>query len=228
METRNGLIKALGKNRVKMIDDILISDYINIEHWDYDSSQEDPEPTDSKDTDPIDHENIIEDYTDNFKLYFLMAESRSEPDKDPLIIWLQGGPGCSSMLGLYTENGPYNFKFDKDHVKDPFELVKNKFSWNNAANVMYVDQPIGTGFSFTDSWSAFRMTEDQVAEDFYIFIHNFLLKYPKFQGREIFLTGESYAGHYIPVIARTLQLKDDPWINLAGLAIGNGWVDPFY
>ena len=157
-----------------------------------------------------------------------MAESRSEPDKDPLIIWLQGGPGCSSMLGLYTENGPYNFKFDKDHVKDPFELVKNKFSWNNAANVMYVDQPIGTGFSFTDSWSAFRMTEDQVAEDFYIFIHNFLLKYPKFQGREIFLTGESYAGHYIPVIARTLQLKDDPWINLAGLAIGNGWVDPFY
>ena len=132
------------------------------------------------------------------------------------------------MLGLYTENGPYNFKFDKDHVKDPFELVKNKFSWNNAANVMYVDQPIGTGFSFTDSWSAFRMTEDQVAEDFYIFIHNFLLKYPKFQGREIFLTGESYAGHYIPVIARTLQLKDDPWINLAGLAIGNGWVDPFY
>ena len=228
METRNGLIKALGKNRVKMIDDILISDYINIEHWDYDSSQEDPEPTDSKDTDPIDHENIIEDYIDNFKLYFLMAESRSEPDKDPLIIWLQGGPGCSSMLGLYTENGPYNFKFDKDHVKDPFELVKNKFSWNNAANVMYVDQPIGTGFSFTDSWSAFRMTEDQVAEDFYIFIHNFLLKYPKFQGREIFLTGESYAGHYIPVIARTLQLKDDPWINLAGLAIGNGWVDPFY
>ena len=211
-----------------MIDDILISDYINIEHWDYDSSQEDPEPTDSKDTDPIDYENIIEDYTDNFKLYFLMAESRSEPDKDPLIIWLQGGPGCSSMLGLYTENGPYNFKFDKDHVKDPFELVKNKFSWNNAANVMYVDQPIGTGFSFTDSWSAFRMTEDQVAEDFYIFIHNFLLKYPKFQGREIFLTGESYAGHYIPVIARTLQLKDDPWINLAGLAIGNGWVDPFY
>ena len=228
METRNGLIKALGKNRVKMIDDILISDYINIEHWDYDSSQEDPEPTDSKDTDPIDHEKIIEDYTDNLKLYFLMAESRSEPDKDPLIIWLQGGPGCSSMLGLYTENGPYNFKFDKDHVKDPFELVKNKFSWNNAANVMYVDQPIGTGFSFTDSWSAFRMTEDQVAEDFYIFIHNFLLKYPKFQGREIFLTGESYAGHYIPVIARTLQLKDDPWINLAGLAIGNGWVDPFY
>ena len=228
METRNGLLKALGKNRVKMIDDILISDYINIEHWDYDSSQEDPEPTDSKDTDPIDYENIIEDYTDNFKLYFLMAESRSEPDKDPLIIWLQGGPGCSSMLGLYTENGPYNFKFDKDHVKDPFELVKNKLSWNNAANVMYVDQPIGTGFSFTDSWSAFRMTEDQVAEDFYIFIHNFLLKYPKFQGREIFLTGESYAGHYIPVIARTLQLKDDPWINLAGLAIGNGWVDPFY
>jgi cathepsin A (carboxypeptidase C) len=218
-----------------MIDDILISDYINIEHWDYDSSQDDTKPSDPKvkptnpdDSEPIDHNNIVEEYTDNLKLYFLMAESRSNPDKDPLIIWLQGGPGCSSMLGLYTENGPYNFRFDKDHIKDPFELVKNNFSWNNAANVMYIDQPIGTGFSFTDSWTAFRMTEDQVAEDFYIFLHNFLHKYPKFQGREIFLTGESYAGHYIPVIARTLQLKDDPWINLGGLAIGNGWVDPFY
>lgn len=73
-----------------------------------------------------------------------------------------------------------------------------------------------------------RRNEFDLAEDFYIFLHNFMVKYPKFRGREIFITGESYAGHYIPVIARTLQLKQDAWINLAGLAIGNGWVDPFY
>ena len=55
-----------------------------------------------------------------------------------------------------------------------------------------------------------------------------MVKYPEFKGREIYITGESYAGHYIPNIARKLQLKEDPWINLAGIAIGNGWVDPFY
>lgn len=60
------------------------------------------------------------------------------------------------------------------------------------------------------------------------FLHNFMEKYPEFKGREIYLTGESYAGHYIPNIARTMQLTYDPNINLAGIAIGNGWVDPFY
>lgn len=66
-----------------------------------------------------------DDYYENYygeeeRLYFLMAESRSDPDTDPLIIWLNGGPGCSSMLGLYTENGPFYFNYDKEHIKDPF------------------------------------------------------------------------------------------------------------
>ena len=81
-----------------------------------------------------------------------MAESRSDPDNDPLVIWLQGGPGCSSMLGIYTENGPFNFKYHSEHPKQPFELEKNEYSWNNHANVMYIDQPLGTGFSFIESF----------------------------------------------------------------------------
>ena len=76
-----------------------------------------------------------------------MVESRNDPDNDPLIIWLQGGPGCSSMLGMYTENGPYNFRYNGSSVKERFTFEYNKYSWNNNANVMYVDQPLGTGFS---------------------------------------------------------------------------------
>ena len=68
-----------------------------------------------------------------------MAESRSDPANDPLVIWLNGGPGCSSMLGFYTENGPRNYKYLKDRVKQPFTLEENPYSWNTAANVMYVD-----------------------------------------------------------------------------------------
>ena len=171
---------------------------------------------------------FVDEFNLEEMLYFVLVKSRSEPDTDPLVIWLQGGPGCSSMLGLYTENGPYWYKYREGHAEQPFTLEKNEHSWNNVANVMYVDQPLGTGFSFINEFGSLRWSEDAIAEDFYNFLHNFMVKYPEFQGREIYLTGESYAGHYIPNIARRLQLKADPWINLAGVAIGNGWVDPIY
>mmetsp|Transcript_38133 Transcript_38133/g.50052 ORF Transcript_38133/g.50052 Transcript_38133/m.50052 type:complete len:139 (+) Transcript_38133:228-644(+) len=137
-------------------------------------------------------------------LYFVLVESRSEPETDPLVIWLQGGPGCSSMLGLYTENGPYWYRYRKGHAKEPFELEYNEHSWNSAANVMYVDQPLGTGFSFINSLGSLRWSEGAIAEDFYNFLHNFMAKYPEYRGREVFITGESYAGHYIPNIARNI------------------------
>ena len=130
MSTQSGDIKQLGGNRVQIIDDTFVSDYINVGFWDYDEELERPKdaPKDGSST-----------KDESLKLYFLMAESRGDPDTDPLVIWLNGGPGCSSMLGLFTENGPYNFKFDAEHVKDPFVLEKNDFSWNSEANVMYVD-----------------------------------------------------------------------------------------
>lgn len=93
-------------------------------------------------------------------------------------------------------------------------MEENPWSWNNEANVMYVDQPLGTGFSFGNGLRSIRWTQDALSNDFYYFLHNFVMKYPKFQGREIYITGESFAGHYIPNIARKLQLMDDPKINL--------------
>jgi len=96
-------------------------------------------------------------------LYFLLAESRSDnSEKDPLVIWLNGGPGCSSMLGAYTELGPYNYKYNPNgnSTDDKIKMIYNKFSWNNNANVMFVDQPLGTGFSFTNSIKKMRTNED--------------------------------------------------------------------
>ena len=54
------------------------------------------------------------------RLYFALAESRNDPETDPLIVWLQGGPGCSSMLAMFTENGPYNFRYNAGSVNDRF------------------------------------------------------------------------------------------------------------
>lgn len=170
----------------------------------------------------------IETDKGNNSLYFLLAESRGDKDIDPLIIWFQGGPGCSSMIGMYTEMGPYNFKYNTGNIKNRGIFTENKFAWNNNAHVMFVDQPLGTGFSFANSIWDYRMTEDQVAVDFYHFLINFYNKYPEFRNRELYLAGESYAGKYIPAIANYLYHTNLKIVRPDGIAIGNGWVDPFY
>lgn len=72
------------------------------------------------------------------------------------------------------------------------------------------------------------MSEYEISNDFYHFLVGFMEKYPKFKNRPIFLAGEDFAGHFIPMFAKYLTRMNNSDINLAGLAIGNGWVDPFY
>jgi len=73
-----------------------------------------------------------------------LFDSRATPQDDPLVVWLTGGPGCASEVALFYENGPY--KFPEDVTKQA-PITSNEFAWNNSANLLYVDQPIGTGFS---------------------------------------------------------------------------------
>merc|ERR1712110_879464 len=87
---------------------------------------------------------FIEVHKDGSDLFYWLMKSRGDKDKDPLVFWLSGGPGCSSELAVFYENGPFHIK--KDGI-DRFSLVKNEFSWNTNANVVYMDQPVGTGFS---------------------------------------------------------------------------------
>lgn len=131
------------------------------------------------------------------------------------------------MLAMFTENGPYNWSYDRSR-RSHGEMNYNPYSWNNKANVIYLDQPLGTGFSSPKSVFHHRWTEKAIAEDFRAFLIGFIEKYPEFINRDIYLMGESYAGHYIPSIANYLFFKPDERIKIAGLAIGNGWVDPFY
>jgi cathepsin A (carboxypeptidase C) len=151
------------------------------------------------------------------ELFYTLFNSRNQPDTDPLILWLTGGPGCSSELAMFTENGP--FRLDNETL----DLSINPYSWNNNANLLYVDQPAGTGFSIVGNYDT---TEEEVARDFYHFLVEFLKKHPQFKGRSFYITGESYAGHYIPMIASYLLDQENTDINIKGAAIGNGWVDP--
>jgi cathepsin A (carboxypeptidase C) len=132
------------------------------------------------------------------------------------------------MLGMYSENGPYMWRYTPTGQIARGTMEYNPHSWNSQANVMYVDQPLGTGFSKPSNIFQYRWSLETIAKDFRAFIIGFIEKYPAFEGREIYLTGESYAGHYIPMIANHLHFNPDPRIKLSGIAMGNAWVDPFY
>jgi len=163
-------------------------------------------------------------YENGAHLFFWMFESRSNPAKDPLLMWLTGGPGCSSLVALFFENGPY--KINKD-----LSLSINPYSWNSFANIIFIDQPVGTGFSYDETGLDYVVNEDQVAQDLYMFLQEFFQLFPKYAKLDFFVLGESYAGHYVPAIGWRIlngnKHKDGPYnINLKGIAIGNGWVDP--
>jgi len=162
------------------------------------------------------------DKTHDDQLFFWLFESRTAPRTDPLVIWLSGGPGCSSISALFEENGPLRIKPD-------LTLTVNPQGWNQRANIIYIDQPVGTGLSYSGTDHLIDRQYD-ISAQFYAFLRGFYSAFPEYKQRKLYLTGESYAGHMIPCIARyILERNGKPGqlnIPLAGLAIGNGWVDP--
>ena len=182
---------------------------------------------------------------DKYFFYWLFAPDLTQhPDLHesdvPLIIWLNGGPACSSMDGLFIENGPFRLRVDPE--SNHFRIVVDPYSWHSQAPAytLYIDQPVGTGLSFTTS-AKYPTNDLEVNTDFYYFLQQFMaLHADKFVSddkklnRDLFFSGESYAGHYIPSLMNYLLKQKDAGgsdkieIGVAGAAIGNGWTDPFY
>lgn len=157
------------------------------------------------------------------KHYFYWAfESRGNPLTDPVILWLTGGPGCSSGLAILAENGPC-------HITPDGTLYNNPYSWNNAATVIYVDQPAGVGFSYS-SRSGYDSNEAEVSEDMYNFVQAFYQANPSYLTNPLFIYGESYGGHFAPATAHRLwlgnQQNEGITVPLAGLSVGNGLTEP--
>ncbi|KAJ3532604.1 hypothetical protein NMY22_g7676 [Coprinellus aureogranulatus] len=162
-------------------------------------------------------------------LFFYFFESRSKPERDDVILWTNGGPGCSSSLGLFMELGPCR-------IMDGNTTKFHPESWNIKANVFFIDQPIGVGFSYAD-YGEHVGTSEEAAKDITAFIHTFFEHFPKFKGLPFHMAGESYAGRYLPVFAAHLydfdrkltQAKEGPGgltpVKLTSLMIGNGMPD---
>ncbi|CAN4098317.1 unnamed protein product [Withania somnifera] len=131
-------------------------------------------------------------------LFYYFVEAEIDPASKPLVLWLNGGPGCSSVgVGAFSENGPFR---PRGQV-----LVRNEHSWNKEANMLYLESPVG------------------VARDNVVFLQRWFNKFPQYKNNNLFLTGESYAGHYIPQLAKLMiELNNKKKLfNLKGVALGN-------
>ncbi|GLU11878.1 hypothetical protein SLE2022_285980 [Rubroshorea leprosula] len=152
------------------------------------------------------------------RMFYFFFESRKSK-RDPVVIWLTGGPGCSSSLALFYEMGPF-------HITKNLSLVWNEYGWDQASNLLFVDQPIGTGFSYTTNDEDYVSDEEGVSNDLYDFLQAFFRHHPEFVKNDFYITGESYAGHYIPALAGRIhkgnKANEGIHINFKGMAIGDG------
>ncbi|XP_076906727.1 serine carboxypeptidase-like [Bidens hawaiensis] len=156
------------------------------------------------------------------RIFYYFFQSRTKKD-DPLVLWLTGGPGCSGAIALFIENGPF-------HLINNSSLTWNDFGWDKVSNIIFIDQPTGTGFSYSSSDKDLRRDQKGVSDDLYDFMQGFLSAHPDLVKNDFYLAGESYAGHFIPAFAtRIIQgnaNKNGVHINFKGIAIGNGLTAP--
>lgn len=158
-------------------------------------------------------------------LFYYFVESPQNSSTKPLVLWLNGGPGCSSLgYGAMEELGPFRVHSDGK------TLYRNNYAWNNVANVIFLESPAGVGFSYSNTSSDYAKAGDNsTADDSYTFLVNWLDRFPQYKTRDFYITGESYAGHYVPQLAYTIVSRNknlnQTRINLKGIAIGNAWID---
>lgn len=157
--------------------------------------------------------------TEGHQLFYWYHESTTNAADKPLVLWLNGGPGCSSLGGMFTELGP--FVLDSD-----LKVTLNPYSFNRAANIIFIEQPVGVGFSYPNV----PANDNTTAKDTVVALRNFLRMHPELQHRPFYVMGESYGGHYVPNTVKEVQQtnKDKPpgdVINITGFAVGNGYTD---
>ncbi|KAH9395542.1 hypothetical protein TYRP_020567 [Tyrophagus putrescentiae] len=150
------------------------------------------------------------------QLHYWFFESQGDVTKDPVVLWLNGGPGCSSLLGALTENGPIELNADGT-------LSPNAYAWNSQASILFLESPAGVGFSFNAAKN-YSTNDDATAALNYGALQSFYAKFPHLVNNDFYIAGESYGGVYIPTLSRNVVAGGSP-ANFRGFAIGNGLLE---
>ena len=161
------------------------------------------------------------------RIHYLLVESQRDPATDPLVLWYNGGPGCSSMLGFMQEHGPFSWPDGAATWAGP-----NPDSWNKEANVLYIEQPAGVGYSYFANPDdiGFNFTDHNAAKDNLHAVLGWYEKFPEFKTNDLYVSGESYGGIYVPYLVYLMDTYIEANLDnpdaflppLKGMMVGNG------
>jgi vitellogenic carboxypeptidase-like protein len=152
--------------------------------------------------------------------FYWYFEALNHNPNAPIVMWLQGGPGCSTFMGVFDQPGPLT-------IDDDLTVRRQKHTWNNKFSLLFVDQPVGVGYSDTSNQKKCTpRTIEQSSSDLYDFLIAFFKKHPDLAKRPFYLAGQSYAGKYIPGLAYKVLTTPNTPLRMDGVAIGDGLVDP--
>ncbi|XP_027338177.1 serine carboxypeptidase-like 11 [Abrus precatorius] len=161
---------------------------------------------------------------ENVQAFYYFIESESNPKKDPLMLWLTGGPGCSSLSGLVFQIGPFAFKKEEYNGSLP-NLVLKPHSWTKVSSIIFVDLPVSTGFTYARTEFAAQRSDWLHVHQVHQFLRKWLIDHPRFLSNDFYIGGDSYSGIPIPVIVQEISQANEkgvqPWINVQGYLLGN-------
>lgn len=164
------------------------------------------------------------------QLFYYFVESQRTPSQDPLMLWLTGGPGCSVLSAFLYEGGPLAFTYEGYNGSIP-SLHQNPYAWTQGLNMLFVDAPIGTGFSYSTTAENYYTDDFKSSNETYEFLQKFLLSHPQFIENMLYIGGDSYSGIPLPIIVQKIfdgnLLGEEPFMNLKGYVLGNPKTDDF-
>ncbi|KAF3772676.1 Serine carboxypeptidase-like 6 [Nymphaea thermarum] len=161
-------------------------------------------------------------------LFYYFIKSEKSPAEDPLLLWLTGGPGCSVFNGLALQIGPMKFK-EREYNGSLPRLVLNPYSWTKVSNIIFLDAPTGTGFSYSNTKEDYLTGDFKASNDNYMFLVKWLHEFPEFRSNSFYVGGDSYSGMPIPFLVQQIANGNregyQPFVNLEGYILGNPYTD---
>ncbi|KAL2322348.1 hypothetical protein Fmac_026727 [Flemingia macrophylla] len=165
------------------------------------------------------------------QLYYYFVESQRSPLNDPLLLWLVGGPGCSAHSAFFYENGPLMFNYDDFNGSYP-QLLLNPNTWTKVLSILYVDAPVGTGYSYSKTQQGYYSNDKQSVERTYDFLRQWLVEYPKYISNQLYIGGGSYSGIVVLPLAQKIYedyraAGSSPILNFQGFVLSSTRIDSF-
>lgn len=161
--------------------------------------------------------------SEEIQLFYYFIESERSPLNDPLFLWLTGGPGCSGLSSLLYEIGPIHIDYANSSGTIP-ALQLNPYSWTKVANIIFLDQPAGTGFSYAKNPEAYKCSDTLSASRTYDFLKKWLINHPKYLNNPLYIAGGSYSGITVPLVVQQvyngIEAGSEPPLNLKVVCSG--------